>query len=154
VGLPAPLDQQRRGVVPQGTCAALDERVAPPAQGLGRRQAVGGLALDELREAIFGEQLAVGSPRLGESSSAAGIEPSVLDPAMGYDLAAAVADDAPKKRVRAPDQRCSAGVRTPFVATPLPVLRGGAAVGARLSAVLGPTPAVVRGRLAARAAPL
>ena len=48
-----------------------------------------------------------------------------------------------------PDQRYSAGASTPFVAT---LLRPGAAVGARLSAVLGRRPAGGRGRLAARAA--
>jgi hypothetical protein len=67
LGVPAPFEEQRRGVA-QCAFPALDDRVAQSAQGFGRRQAVGGFAFGEFGEALVGEQLAVGSPRITSPS--------------------------------------------------------------------------------------
>jgi hypothetical protein len=73
--------------------------------------------------------------------------PCVVDQSMDSDVAAVVADDGPKKRVRlgrAVDATQPESLSR-FVAALSPVLRRGAAVGARLSAMLGRSPAVAHG---------
>ena len=67
LGAFAPLEQQGGGVVAQRALAAFDDRLAQAAQCLRCGQSVRGLALDELAEALDGEQLAVGAGAAGDA---------------------------------------------------------------------------------------
>src|SRR4051794_5155079 len=53
--VPSPLHEDRGGVVSEPRVFAADERLAQPAQGLGRRLTGGGLALDEPAETLGAE---------------------------------------------------------------------------------------------------
>src|SRR4051812_32271635 len=55
----SPLDEDRGGVVGEPPVVVADERLAQPAQGLGRRLTRGGLTLDEPAESLGAEARAV-----------------------------------------------------------------------------------------------